>query len=141
MTYLTPNPVLNLCANVVLQSIITITFNFSSIKVILHCFFFINIYDLVHIYIFYVSRFPNSSSICFSFNHNIPSLSIIFFIPFLSKVFLLYQPYLYTRFFFFFFISNTFSNFSLKLAKNQANSKQHPESSSFVNTSKKLFKM
>ena len=37
--YLNPNHYLNLCANVVLQSIITLTANFSSVKFLMDCFF------------------------------------------------------------------------------------------------------
>ena len=47
---LNPNLNLNLCADVVLQSIITLTANSSSIKILLHSF---SVRLLFHIYVFY----------------------------------------------------------------------------------------
>ena len=44
------NLVLNLCTDVVLKSIITLIANFSSIKILLHCFL---VSLLAHIYVFY----------------------------------------------------------------------------------------
>ena len=95
--FLLPLIVLNLWAFVVLQSLITLIANFLSIKILLTCFFgsFTSsclCFLLFELYFVVMSRkflWSNPSSICFSFNHNIPSLSIIVSIPFLSYFFLL----------------------------------------------------
>ena len=94
---LKPNLVLNLWAIIVLQFIITLIANFSSIKILLTCFFGSSIssylcflwFELYFLVIYRKCLWSKLSSICFSFNHNILSLSIIVSIPFLSYVFLL----------------------------------------------------
>ena len=78
---LNPNLVLNLCAYVVLEYIITLIANFSSIKILLNCIFgsptrsyicfvWSECY-LIVIYRKFLWLYP--STICFLFNHNIPS--------------------------------------------------------------------
>ena len=96
---LNPILVLHLWAMVVLQSIITLIPDVLSIKILLSyfvcsssstssylCFLWFELYFVVMSHKFLWS---NASYICFSFNHSIPSLSIILSIPFLSYVFLL----------------------------------------------------
>ena len=94
---LNPNLVLNLWANVVLQSIITLISNFLSITFLLH--YFSGLYNSSYLcfswfgsYFIVISRkylWSNPSYICFSFNQHIPSLSTNVPIPFLLCIFLL----------------------------------------------------
>ena len=89
---LNPNLILGLWVDVHLQSIITLTANFSSIKVPLHYVlgFFLSSLCLCFLWsewcfvlIFHKLFWSNQSFICFSFNRNIPSLSTIVSVPFL----------------------------------------------------------
>ena len=114
---LSPNLDLSLWADIVLQSIITLVANFSSMKVLLTCF--IGSSTSSYLCFLWSERYfivnsrkylwSNSFSICFWFIHNILSLSAIVSVPFLLYVFCWYQPYLYNIFhrsckiFYFFF--------------------------------------
>ena len=94
-----PYLVLNLGPDVVLHSIIIMVANFLSIKIILHCFFGSSISSYLCLLRFerVVARkflWFKSFSLCFSFNHNIPSLSSIVSMPFFHIIFCLYQRYL-----------------------------------------------
>ena len=95
--FLNPKLVPNLWADVFLESIITLTANFSSIKNSVGCFFG----SYISSYLFFLSfkwnfivisgkfLWFNPSPICFSFNQNFSSLSTIFSMAFLSYVLLL----------------------------------------------------
>ena len=91
------NLFLKLWVIVVPKSIITLIANFSSIKVLLTCFFGSSTssylcflwFELHFVAISGKCLWSSPSSIYFSFNHSIQSLSIIVSIPFLSYVFLL----------------------------------------------------
>ena len=82
---LNPNLALNLWAGAALQSIITLSAKVSTIKIVLTCFFGSSNSSYLcflwfEFYFVETSRkflWFNPSSICFSFNHNIPSLSTI----------------------------------------------------------------
>ena len=102
---LNANLVLNLCTDVVPQSIITLIASFSSIKLLFHCLFFglssssylCFLWFECYLVISHKSLWSNPS-FCFLFNHNIPSLSTTFFmlcIDFHS----LYQAYFHSVFY------------------------------------------
>ena len=103
---LNSNLVLNLWAIVVLKFVIMLIANFSSLKILLTCFFVSSTssylcflwFGLYFVVISSKFLWSNPFSISFSFNHNIPSSSTIVSIPFLSHVFCLYQPFLYNVF-------------------------------------------
>ena len=94
---LNPNLVLNLWADAVLQSIITLIAIFLSIKILFHCFFGSSTSShqcslWSECYFIVISRkflWSNLFSICFSLDHNISSLSTIVSIQFLLYVLLL----------------------------------------------------
>ena len=116
---LNPNHVLSLWSDVVLQSI-TLTDNFSSIKIVLDYFFGSSTsshlcflwFEWNFKVTFCKLLWSNPSSICFTFNQNILSLFTSVFTSFLSYIF---QPYLYRVFhsnfmiFCFFFLFIIFS--------------------------------
>ena len=115
---LNPNLVINLCSAVVLHYNIILAANSLHIMILLD-FFLVHL--PVHIYAFNPEWYftivtckclwSNPSSICFSFNYNIPSLSTTVSTPFLFFILFLclYQPYLNIvlnksfRIFYFFF--------------------------------------
>ena len=122
---LNPNLALTLWAAVALESIITLiaNFDFFCLSASSHlCFLWSEWYFIV-----ISSRilWSNSSSVFFSFNHDIPSLSAIlsyyFFHPFLC----IYEPPLYSGFhrrFMIFFISSSISLYSASTLFTERNS-------------------
>ena len=115
---LNPNIVLNLRLDVVLQSIITLTANFTSVKILLDCFFGWSTSQCLWFlwskwyFIVISGKLLQSipSSLYYSFNQNIPSLSTIVFTstPFLS----------YWSLFIHIVYSTEFSGFKLKHLNN-----------------------
>ena len=86
--------VLNLWGDVFLQSIITLIVNFLSLKILFHVFglssssYLCFLWSEWHFIVISCSfLWSNLFSICFSFNHHIPSLSTTVPIPFLSYLF------------------------------------------------------
>ena len=103
---LNPNLVLNLCAAIVLQSMIVLIANLS-IKILLSYFFgsSTNLYICFlwsqKYFLVVISKFlwSNPSYICLSFNHNIPLPSSIAYTLFLPYVFVcIYQSCIYSIF-------------------------------------------
>ena len=100
---LNSNLVQNLWADVVLQFIITLIANVLSIKILLCWGFLVLLVDIYGFYdlkdilleLFAHSDEPNPSSMYFSFNHNILSLSTIVPMPFLLLYISAYVTHIY----------------------------------------------
>ena len=107
--------------------------NFSPVKILLHFFFCFSTSSCLCFpwsewYFILISGkilWSNPSSICFSFNHNIPSLSTITSIPYLSNVFSAYINHVYIIYSIEvsgFFISSFISLYSLNRLFTERNS-------------------
>ena len=124
------NLVLYLCAAVVLESIITLAANYLRIKILLGRLFGSSTSSYL---CFLCSKnillrsIPHPSSICFSFNHNISSLSALFlhhffvsFSVYISYIFKLYSTEAFPEV----FISSFISLYSLNKLFTETNSSQ-----------------